>query len=196
MSAKDPEVGARCWAKLGSLGSPWQACEVVEVRRAGRTLDVRLRGPGTLVPDLPAKRVRFDDPYARTPRRAPAPLADATRSSTSTRTPGRGIPKARPLRSADYLAFVRLQRCARCRTESRPRQAHHTRGPRGTGTKTDDFRSIALCAECHHDVHGSHAGDVGEPGEIDRLRAELTIAEALNDTLIAWLRQRAESSTP
>lgn len=58
-------------------------------------------------------------------------------------------PKQPPARSRSYLAFVRLHACANpgCRLPG-PSEADHF-GRRGLGQKTDDFRTVPLCAECH-----------------------------------------------
>lgn len=60
------------------------------------------------------------------------------------------IPRG-PLRSAKYLACVRQMDCTAC--ESPPPNEPHHHGPRGTGQKTDDYRTIPLCLECHRKQH-------------------------------------------
>lgn len=118
--------------------------------------------------------------------RKTAPLAKTVeRTPSTTRSGGTRIPKVLPFRSSDYLAYVRLQRCARCLRSDVPRQAHHTSGPRGIGTKTDDLRCVALCAECHEGVH--RGNDL--PATRERIQREHI------DTLIGWLRSKLDNGT-
>jgi len=55
-----------------------------------------------------------------------------------------------PARDSSYLAFVRTKACCACGNGNTV--AHHD-GPRGTGEKTDDYRTVPLCVMCHGKVH-------------------------------------------
>lgn len=50
-------------------------------------------------------------------------------------------------RSPKYLSFVRDHACCFCQRGGRS-EAHHY-GPRGMSQKTDDYRSVPACRECH-----------------------------------------------
>ncbi len=193
-----PAIGDVAWFRArAGLGVPWSRGTVIAVVNGGRLFDFRDGPHGNVYSDVPFSRVRMEDPrkHATETRRPVAPLAATVERTPSTkRSRGTRVPKVLPLRSSDYLAYVRLQRCARCRTADRPRQAHHMRGPRGTGTKTDDLQAVALCAECHGKTHGGRPS-LAAPSEVDAVRAELALREEQVATLIGWLRLKLVSDT-
>lgn len=55
-----------------------------------------------------------------------------------------------PARAPHYLAYIRQLNCCSC---GRPGSEPHHSGPRGMGQKTDDYRTIPLCFECHRRLH-------------------------------------------
>jgi len=57
----------------------------------------------------------------------------------------------KPARAPHYLAFVRQLPCCVCGSPE-PNDPHHW-GPRGMGSKTDDFRTVPLCRRCHDRIH-------------------------------------------
>lgn len=103
----------------------------------------------------------------------------------ATPRPVRAAPKPdAPLRDGRYLAFVRRRPCLLCGAPA-PSHAHH-HGRRGLGQKTDDYRTIPLCAR-DHDAY--HAG----------LRPELSHERAVAaqlDLLIDYLRDLASDPSP
>ncbi len=74
-------------------------------------------------------------------------------------------PKPKPVRSRDYLEFIRGFACLVC--GNTPVESCHT-GPHGLGTKSDDFRSVPLCADHHRGPTGL---DRLGPASFERLYA-------------------------
>ncbi len=181
---------ARAAGATGRAGEIWQSGRVQAVVRSGRAVEVVSELIGGMRHDwgaIPISKVQTNAPGTmKQYGRKTAPLAKVVeRIPSTTRTKGERVPKVLPLRSSEYLAYVRLQRCARCLRSNVPRQAHHMPGPRGVGTKTDDLRAVALCAECHEGVH--RANDL--PAARERIMREQL------DTLIGWLRTKLDSGT-
>ena len=85
-----------------------------------------------------------------------------------------------PLRSEDYLAFVRSQPCLLCAAPA-PSDPHHY-GPRGLGQKTDDYRTVPLCRKCHDTLHAEGESMAG------MRRAHPVLLRAQVDHLVRWLR--------
>lgn len=69
--------------------------------------------------------------------------------------PALSIPKQKPERDEDYLAFIRTLPCSKCGRPA-PSCAHHhpLAGHSSTGSKTSDYRSVPLCCDCH--IPGVH----------------------------------------
>lgn len=84
-----------------------------------------------------------------------------------------------PARAQHYLAFVREQDCAWCQSPGTGVIHAHHHGPRGMGQKTDDYRTVPLCARCHNQEHAGAYLDNGE---------ERDIYAAQIDTLVRYLR--------
>lgn len=110
-----------------------------------------------------------------------------------------GIPKrAAPVRSAEYLDFVREHPCCACGIIPM-NEAHHY-GPRGMGEKASDLYAVPLCTKHHREFHDK--GSIGEflrtvaPSqwaEQRRVRTELGFIQAQRDLLIEWVElQRAK----
>jgi len=78
-----------------------------------------------------------------------------------------------PARAGHYLAFVRELPCSLCRTDP-PSDPHHF-GKRGLGQKTDDYRTVPLCRNCHSMAHR---------GELN----QATIRRNMVETLVKYLR--------
>lgn len=60
-------------------------------------------------------------------------------------------PKKKPLRSKDYLAYIRTLPCDGCGTDQGV-QAHHI-SRAGMGLKCDDFMTVPTCRKCHGEIH-------------------------------------------
>lgn len=78
-----------------------------------------------------------------------------------------------PAKAPHYLAYVRQLSCCVCGAEP-PNEAHH-HGSRGMGQKTDDYRTVPLCFQCHRRFH-----DTGE--------LPVDFNAKLIDTLVRFLR--------
>jgi hypothetical protein len=61
-----------------------------------------------------------------------------------------------PARDSLYLAFIRSKPCGDCGIEYQV-QAHHV-GTQGRGVKTDDYRAVPRCVNCHSTMHTSGEG--------------------------------------
>jgi hypothetical protein len=63
---------------------------------------------------------------------------------------GTPYPKAKTLRSKEYLAFIRTHPCCNC-GHSAPSEPHHVRfgGNAGTSLKPPDTHTIPVCRDCH-----------------------------------------------
>lgn len=89
-------------------------------------------------------------------------------------------PSRGPARHPLYLAYVRAKPCCHCSAPG-PSDPHHF-GVRGTGQKTDDFRTVPLCRKCHGHYHAT--------GALPRLDSEDTItflAQMQVDLLVRWV---------
>ncbi len=66
------------------------------------------------------------------------------------------IPKNKPIRDKDHLAFIRTLPCCRCLYCAEPSQAAHIRkgsGSGGMGMKPSDSACVPLCTDCHREQH-------------------------------------------
>ncbi len=61
----------------------------------------------------------------------------------------------KPARAAHYLAFVRQLPCCICGAPE-PSDPHHV-GKHAMGRKTDDYRCVPVCRNCHDQVHNGKA---------------------------------------
>lgn len=124
-----------------------------------------------------ASREAASTPAAARPAATLPPMMRASQLLPPPRAELRPVPKPQgPARAPKYLAFVRLKPCLLCGAPG-PSHAHH-HGPRGTGQKTDDYRTIPLCAADHDGYHGGH-------------RPQLTaqfVAHAQRELLVEYLR--------
>lgn len=97
-----------------------------------------------------AATVRVPVPIAATPAEALGRAREAFAITTAAEL--RPVPKPRaPIRSSDFLAFVRARACCGC-GKAGPNDPHHY-GARGIGQKTDDLRAVPLCRACHDGFH-------------------------------------------
>lgn len=120
------------------------------------------------------------------PRKALAPPPIARRVTT-TRPELRPQPKPPgPYRSPGYLAFVRMQPCASCRSTKRI-EAHHWGTDRGISQKVDDTRTVPLCRRCHDHAHGCLPN-------LDALATRLMILDRQVALLTAYTRLQAEGA--
>lgn len=130
----------------------------------------------------------------RVARSAPAPgrversdvVPFDANSTTDGRTPAARAParpRTQPIRSRDYLDFVRARACFSCGADG-PSDPHHY-GPRGMGQKTDDLRVVPLCRKCHDHFHDTNT----LPG-LDRPTTTIVILRKQVDLLVEWHRDR------
>lgn len=123
------------------------------------------------------------------PEDAPSKPPLRTVRPSTTRATLRPVPRPRgPVRSPQYLAFVRRHPCGCCQ-RTKDVEAHHWAPTRGVGQKVSDYRTVALCEDCHRHYH-----DTGHlPGLDARTSRELFITRqaALLEEWILALRERA-----
>lgn len=91
--------------------------------------------------------------------------------------------KEKPLQHLGYMAIVRMFPCARCGTNSLPRDFCHADEGKGTGIKTDCRRGWPGCRVCHEFVGSS--GKLGKEGR--RAFEDKAGAETRADVLAAGL---------
>jgi hypothetical protein len=130
-----------------------------------------------------------DDPVTHARLHAEVfPESPALRSVFADSPTLRAVPKPpKPMRSNAYLAFVRQRACMCCLADG-PSDAHHF-GPRGMGEKTDDYRTVPLCASCHRHFH-----DHGTLPGRERHVTEQRFALSMRGLLLEWIDQ-LEGST-
>lgn len=85
--------------------------------------------------------------------------------------------KVKPLRDAEYLAFVRSHVCCLCTS---PEVVPHHVGTGGTGQKTDDYRCVPLCTECHTQAHNPTKS-------VDLAERKAFFQAEIIDLLVEWL---------
>lgn len=118
--------------------------------------------------------------------RAPVPEAERLPPAKTYRHPSGtviGRPKANPVRSRSYLDHVRSRPCCVCSAPP-PSDPHHY-GAHGTGTKTDDRRTVPLCRHCHDDFHA--LGYVDRPAFDTRALTREHLLATQVRLLIEWI---------
>jgi hypothetical protein len=140
----------------------------------GRTVRVRAWGVTSEVVDVPARRVR-------------SAMSERPRGESrqySKRSKPKRPSKFGPIRSENYLAFVRVRPCCVCGAPG-PSEPHHF-GRRGMGQKTDDLRTVPLCVALNgcHDVfhnngHFARVGlDTSESARLHMLETQVSLLVA------------------
>lgn len=170
----------------GSNGYTWLPAVVMRLRPYGAdTIEARLED-GTVT--------NQDRSYYRRPKKPPLrrPSKKPVRTRTTnvlSRSPSHAqqahapVPKTPPLRNDVYLVFVREKACCGCGAPP-PSDAHHF-GPRGAGQKTDDYRTIPLCRDCHDYFHAH-----GHLRGFDRAMTERQFYLDQVNLLVRWLSYR------
>jgi len=142
------------------LGS-WQFGVVVAVQEEGRRTRYTVSSRG--------RRYELQSSAVRAPRSGRVAAATAKELKLDdevARALSAGVhPEKKPrrrrsregalIRDDEYLAFVRRQPCMQCGRTHLGVDAHHY-GPRGTGQKTSDYRTVPLCSGpdgCHAHFH-------------------------------------------
>jgi hypothetical protein len=156
--------------------SPWVRGTYVGVKPGdARVLFVRAWGTAETL-DVPSRRVR---PIAAEDRGAP-------RSRMPVHRKAKRPPKFGPIRSENYLAFVRVRPCCVCGAPG-PSEPHHF-GRRGMGQKTDDLRTVPLCVAlngCHDVFHNN--GHFARVGLDSSESARLHMLETQVSLLVAFM---------
>lgn len=81
-----------------------------------------------------------------------------------------------PARAPHYLSFIRGLSCTLCGHPGPNEAAHH--GRRGVGQKTDDYRTVPLCQQCHRQYHDGRLS----------WQQRLDLERAITSTLVQYLR--------
>lgn len=143
----------------------------------GRVVCVRAWGAGGTLIEVPSRHVRpiaVDDRGAHRPS---MPVRRKKRPST----------KFGPIRSENYLAFVRARPCCVCGAPG-PSEAHHF-GRHGMGIKCSDIRTVPLCSALNgcHDTFHQH-GDFRRVGLDTSQDARLHLLETQVSLLEEFMR--------
>lgn len=88
------------------------------------------------------------------------------------------FPKHPPERDSAYLAWIRGMPCAWCGEDqdTRTEASHHPRPGHGSlSRKCSDYRTVALCTDCHRKHHAF------------RLFDRLWVEEQITGLLIRWI---------
>ncbi len=183
--------------RRGSFG---QSTSGVVMSHDGRRCDVQL-SDGEIV-TVGASQVSL--PEGRTERRKVTALPVLEREPP-TRSGARGAsltfpqPKHEVVRDPSYLSFVAGHACCACvpgPLREGLSEAHHW-GPRGTGQKTDDTRTVPLCRAHHDEWHdtGWIEAIVRRDAEVPPRRATTSRFENVIVSLFcAWHLRHQESA--
>ena len=142
----------------------WTGFGVVVWARGSR---VRVRVPGS------GKRREHTVKTDRCTKVARSPKSnEIVRPFNTKRRELTAVPKSPPVRDERYLAWLREQRCARCKAPPRSEASHHpAKGHGSTGCKTSDERAIALCTLCHRHHHARPLNRAWVEDQIEQHRA-------------------------
>lgn len=113
-------------------------------------------------------------------RRAPAP--GAVEAVPVTERPDlNAVPRApAPARDETYLEFVRSHPCMSCGSR-RLVEAHHWARVRALAKKVDDYRTVALCHDCHDEFHAT-----GSLKAWTAKQTRVVFLMAQNELLVEW----------
>lgn len=157
--------------KSGVVAATWDG--------VSRYVDVLLDGKVKPKP-YPVGRVRLEE-------RPPPAVGELVARPEVTGAAARPVPRAKPpVRSRQYLAWLRSLPCSYCRSTKQV-EAHHWAPTKAMARKPSDLDALPLCEDCHRRFH-----DTGALAPMDPRTTREAFLRAQVRCLQAWiLRGRA-----
>lgn len=166
-------------------GDPfWYSGQRVEFVRRGRTGHARVRfvDDGDRERTVLAAKLRFRRDFIA----EVVPPKQVVSVGESSRKSHQPVPKSSPVRSREYMDFVKEHPCCVC-SSSPPSDPHHfgPAGTKGMGLKTDDLRTVPLCRGCHDQFHNK-----AKVGAMSKNATALHFYKVQVGLLVRWFAER------
>lgn len=100
-------------------------------------------------------------------------------------------PKKKSVKNNDYLEYIRNKPCCSCSNPPKNDPHHWSRTGKkgGMGAKTDDYRTVPLCRECHDHWHNT-----GALPRQTMVGTKQHFANCQVDYLIEWITKKEKNN--